>query len=152
MAVPAAKLRSVPCQAIRTQNALSLPACFWIRAASATVSAALKLEDFAGEVNRIIYAAMLRLHATAKPIERHATGRRAARSQTLQRGGWRFGGNAGRAVSAGAVGSRTAAVPFPCFGNLPPTLFAGIAFRNSVDGLCHPRLPDTMSNRSVIHN
>ena len=32
-------------------------------------SAALELKDFTGEANRIIYAAMLRLHAAAKPID-----------------------------------------------------------------------------------
>ena len=33
------------------------------------VSTALELEDFTGEVNRTIYAAMMRLHAAAKPID-----------------------------------------------------------------------------------
>ena len=33
------------------------------------MSQALELADFTGEANRIIYAAMLRLHAAAKPID-----------------------------------------------------------------------------------
>ena len=95
----------------------------------AEVAASLEPADFAGEANRTIYEAMLRLHSAGKPVDVTLLGRRASRSRPVQRGERRFGGNAGRAVSAGAVGSRTAAVPFPCFGNLPPTLFAGIAYR-----------------------
>jgi replicative DNA helicase len=46
---------------------LAMP--FWDPARITDVAAALEGADFAGEANRIIYEAMLRLHSAGKPID-----------------------------------------------------------------------------------
>ena len=118
-----------PCELDHPRRTTSMPnaacwrCCSWIPAASPK---RLRREpaDFAGEANRTIYEAMLRLHSAGKPVdvtllvgELRDRGQYGAEAAFRRR---RWSSCFGR-----HRGSRTAAVPFPCFGNLPPTLFAG---------------------------
>ncbi len=92
------------------------------------VAASLEPVDFAAEVNRIIYMAMLRLHSAGKPIDVTLVV-----SELRDRGQYNAEDGVSAATliepaSAGALGSRTAAVPFPCFGNVPPMLCESKAY------------------------